>query len=200
MVTVAVMAHHRIVALALRALAQSCGYRTNGGDHATSVDVYLVALMGPNVPPPDPVGPSLAVVEDDVTTQLAVLRAGFRGYLGPSANRTEFKEAVAAVSRGELWAPRHVVARALDPAVRIWVTPREQQVLALLGQGLSNKDIARKLGIKEKTVKAHVSKLLAKYEVDNRVGLALRANGPLPGAGFASSRKTASGARLARRH
>ena len=49
------------------------------------------------------------------------------------------------------------------------LTPRQQAVLALLEQGMSNKLIARELGIGEITVKAHVSAILRKLGVDNRV-------------------------------
>jgi DNA-binding NarL/FixJ family response regulator len=53
------------------------------------------------------------------------------------------------------------------------VSPRELQVAALVGRGLSNKEIARELGISEGTVKLHVHNLLIKLGVKNRSGIVL---------------------------
>jgi DNA-binding NarL/FixJ family response regulator len=55
------------------------------------------------------------------------------------------------------------------------LTPREREVLALLGRGMANKVIARELGMAEKTVKAHVSSILAKLGVADRTQAALYA-------------------------
>jgi DNA-binding NarL/FixJ family response regulator len=96
------------------------------------------------------------------------------------------REAVATVRSGQLAIPA-ALARALmtrayrAPAPRstsgIVLTPREQQVLTLLGQGLSNRQIARRLSISEHGVKRHVTNLLAKLNSPNRtlaVALAIR--------------------------
>lgn len=60
-------------------------------------------------------------------------------------------------------------------AVRTWasLTPRQRQVLGLLGCGMENLKIAASLGISERAVKAHISGLLGKFAVGNRTGLAL---------------------------
>lgn len=50
-------------------------------------------------------------------------------------------------------------------------SPRQQQVLDLLVRGITNKEIGTRLGISERGVKHHVSKLLALYGVENRAGL-----------------------------
>ena len=55
-----------------------------------------------------------------------------------------------------------------DPASPAGVTAREREVLELLGEGASNRDIARRLVISEKTVSVHVSNLLAKLDAGNR--------------------------------
>ncbi|MDQ1018555.1 DNA-binding NarL/FixJ family response regulator [Streptomyces afghaniensis] len=55
------------------------------------------------------------------------------------------------------------------------LTPRERDVLTLLAQGETNADIAERLGMRESTVKAHVSRILTALEVTNRVQAALRA-------------------------
>jgi NarL family two-component system response regulator LiaR len=55
------------------------------------------------------------------------------------------------------------------------LTPREREVLALLSRGLANKRIAQELGLSEKTVKAHVGRILAKLGVADRTQAALYA-------------------------
>jgi DNA-binding NarL/FixJ family response regulator len=61
------------------------------------------------------------------------------------------------------------------------LTPRERDVLAMLGIGLSNKDIAARLGLAERTVKVHVGNVLAKLGVPSRTQAALQANAILKG-------------------
>ena len=53
------------------------------------------------------------------------------------------------------------------------LTPREQEVACLVGTGLSNKGVARRLGLSEGTIKIHVHNILAKLEITNRVMLAV---------------------------
>ncbi|HEX5594554.1 MAG TPA: response regulator transcription factor [Micromonosporaceae bacterium] len=95
-------------------------------------------------------------------------------------------EAVEKLRIGEISLParlaRTLMARvrgstATRPRLSICLTPREQQVLALLAKGLSNKQIARRLDISEHGVKRHVTNLLAKLNSPNRtlaVALALQ--------------------------
>ncbi len=102
---------------------------------------------------------------------LGSLRAGARGYLLKGASRTELFDAVRTVhSGGSLLQPLvtgrlldHMNAPEPDP-----LTPRELEVLALLARGLPNKDIADSLYIGERTVKFHVSSILAKLDAGNR--------------------------------
>ena len=102
---------------------------------------------------------------------LGSLRAGARGYLLKGASRTELFDAVRTVhSGGSLLQPLvtgrlldHMNAPEPDP-----LTPRELEVLALLVRGLPNKEIADSLYIGERTVKFHVSSILAKLDAGNR--------------------------------
>jgi len=71
--------------------------------------------------------------------------------------------------------PRPEAAAAIDPAT-IPLTPRQREVLALLGQGKSNKEIARVLDLSEGTVKLHVTAILKALNVSNRTGAVVAAN------------------------
>jgi DNA-binding NarL/FixJ family response regulator len=59
------------------------------------------------------------------------------------------------------------------PRVEETLTPREEEVLELVGEGLANKQIARRLGISEKTVKAHLTSVFQRIGVDSRTEAAL---------------------------
>ncbi|MFM9610136.1 DNA-binding response regulator [Streptomyces sp. V2] len=116
------------------------------------------------------------------------LRAGASGFLLKNAEASQLLDAVRTVARGEgLIAPAvtrrlitefaTVTARTptTDPTVLDTLTRREREVLACLGEGLSNADIARRLDMAEATVKTHVSRLLAKLELRSRVQAAVLA-------------------------
>ena len=112
----------------------------------------------------------------------AALDAGASGFLLKNASPEKLVEAVLVVARGEaLLAPdvtRRVIERAteareaapLSPDARIAdLTERETEVLRLLARGLSNAEIARELWLGEATVKTHVSKVLLKLGLRDRV-------------------------------
>jgi DNA-binding NarL/FixJ family response regulator len=172
MLTIAVTARHRMVAQGMLALVEQCGYAP--AKEEGSADVTIVDLTQSRMPPAPAPGTALALIGGEESDCVAALRAGYRGVLGPDAGRSVLVEAVAAVMRGEVWAPRSVLASALDPDRPTPLTCREHDVLKLVARGLSNKRIGDELGITEKTVKAHVSRLLMKFNVDNRYVLALR--------------------------
>jgi DNA-binding NarL/FixJ family response regulator len=102
---------------------------------------------------------------------LGSLRAGARGYLLKGASRTELFDAVRTVHSGGSLLQPLVTGRLLDhmnaPEPEP-LTPRELEVLALLARGLPNKEIADSLYIGERTVKFHVSSILAKLDAGNR--------------------------------
>jgi DNA-binding NarL/FixJ family response regulator len=119
------------------------------------------------------------------------LRAGAAGFLLKDSEAAQLVEAVRAVARGEgVIAPavtRRLIrefarssavpgnARGADPAVLDSLTRREREVLACLGEGLSNAEIADRLAMAEATVKTHVSRLLAKLGLRSRVQAAVLA-------------------------
>ncbi len=110
---------------------------------------------------------------------LSAIKAGAKGYLLKGAAREELFNAVRVVyAGGSLLQP--VVASRLMAHISkdsAQLTPRELEVLQLLGQGLTNQEIATRLFISERTVKFHVSAILSKLGATNRteaVQLALR--------------------------
>jgi NarL family two-component system response regulator LiaR len=118
--------------------------------------------------------------EDD--RLLPAIQAGAAGYLLKDIEPRELARAVRAAHAGEALLDPAVAARLVDaiaqppgepPTDRL--TARERQVLELIGRGLSNKLIARELGISEKTVKTHVGHVLAKLGVTDRTQAALHA-------------------------
>ena len=113
---------------------------------------------------------------------LPAIQAGAAGYLLKNVEPRELARAVRAAHAGEALLDPSVAARlvetiatAPDERPHDRLTPREREVLGLIGAGRSNKLIARELGISEKTVKAHVGQVLSKLGVSDRTQAALYA-------------------------
>jgi len=121
----------------------------------------------------------------DDETILKALAAGAKGYMDEAAAPAEFSQALHIVHQGSVWAPRRVLSMFIErvtsspgrifPAGRVTFTDREKEVLELLVAGRSNKEIGSALGIEERTVKAHVAKLMRKVGVQNRIALSVHA-------------------------
>jgi DNA-binding NarL/FixJ family response regulator len=106
------------------------------------------------------------------------LDAGAVGYLLKDAEPEEIHAAIRAASRGEApLAPRAAAALLADRRSRssskVDLSPREREVLQLVLDGLANKQIARRLGISEKTVKGHLTNLFHRIGVSDRTQAAL---------------------------
>lgn len=113
---------------------------------------------------------------------LIAVEAGALGYVAKTSPREDFVAAIRQVSRGEAWLPPRLTRRLLahlkpaapetppDP-----LTERESEVLALLARGRSNRSIAHELCIADVTVRTHVSRILDKLGVSNRVEAVLHA-------------------------
>lgn len=112
--------------------------------------------------------------EDEVR---AAMRRGASGYLLKHAGPVALLDRVRAALRGELPLDPGAVAALARPSVDPFaeLTPREREVLGAIGEGLSNRQIAERLGIREKTVKTHAGAVFAKLGVRDRVQAALLA-------------------------
>jgi DNA-binding NarL/FixJ family response regulator len=121
----------------------------------------------------------------DEETILKAIAAGAKGYVDEAAPASEFAQAIRIVHQGSVWAPRRVLSLFIErvasspgrvfPAGRVTFTDREKEVLEMLVVGRSNKEIGSALGIEERTVKAHVAKLMRKVGVQNRIALSVHA-------------------------
>jgi DNA-binding NarL/FixJ family response regulator len=120
---------------------------------------------------------------DEVVMETII--AGARAYLDLGAGPRMVREALEVVIAGSIWAPRKLLSKLIDRLLsgedsgitnpRPHLTTREDQVLQLLLLARSNREIALELGIEERTVKAHVGKLMRKVGAENRIELSMRA-------------------------
>jgi len=159
-----------------------------------------VVLMDVQMPRLDGVSATRRIVAEQLADVLVLttfdldeyvfgaLRAGAAGFLLKNAEARDLIEAVRTVARGEGVVAPAVTRRLItefaakpgrelraDPAVLEGLTRREREVLSCLGEGLSNADVARRLGMAEATVKTHVSRLLGKLGLRSRVQAAVLA-------------------------
>ncbi len=122
--------------------------------------------------------------EDELV--LEAITAGARAYLDSSADPSTVRLAIDVVVNGSIWAPRRLLSKLIDRLLNVpdsggsgvsnlQLTAREQQVLELILLARSNREIARQLGIEERTVKAHVGRLMRKTGAENRIELSMRA-------------------------
>lgn len=118
-----------------------------------------------------------SVLEDASVT--GAVRAGAIGYLLKNTESDELCRAIKAAAAGQVQLSPQAAARLMHevrgPAQPEPLTDRERDVLGLLVDGQSNKEIAHSLGIGEKTVKTHISNILAKLGVQSRTQAALHA-------------------------
>jgi DNA-binding NarL/FixJ family response regulator len=137
-------------------------------------------LAGPGLPHPTKV--IILTTFDLDEYVIEALRAGASGFLLKDASATTLVEAIRVVARGEALLAPTVTRRLLDrfaprlPAVDPLVThnlatltERELEILKLIARGLSNQEIATRLFLAETTVKTHVSNLLAKLQLRDRI-------------------------------
>jgi DNA-binding NarL/FixJ family response regulator len=112
---------------------------------------------------------------DDCTTVRRALELGASGFIAKSSGLDEIRAGVQTVLEGGVCAPQGDSAQADDDPglTEIFdrlktLTPQQARVLTMLAEGLLNKQIAYELGVSEATIKAHVSAILLKLNVDSR--------------------------------
>jgi DNA-binding NarL/FixJ family response regulator len=198
-IRVALADDHRVVRVGLEQLLGTfddveCVGSANGGEAAVALcererpDVLLLDLQMPGV---DGIQATRRIRDAAPETHVVVftsfsdrdgivqaLDAGAVGYLLKDAEPDEIHAAIRAASRGEApLAPRAAAALLADRRSRaasdVELSPREREVLQLVLDGLANKQIARRLGISEKTVKGHLTHLFQRIGVSDRTQAAL---------------------------
>jgi DNA-binding NarL/FixJ family response regulator len=149
-----------------------------------------VVLMDLSMPTVDGVDATRAILAERPATRVVVLTAfseqqrifaaldaGAVGYLLKDAEPDELIRGVRAAAAGESpFSPKAataLVARRSELRSRERLTDREREVLTLVSEGLANKDIARRLGVSEKTVKSHLTTVFARIGVTDRTQAAL---------------------------
>ena len=108
---------------------------------------------------------------------------GVRGYLTDLSKTEQLIQAIRTISKDEIWAERKIVTKALarilyseegkPKPLQLNLTKREEQIVNLVMQGYSNKRIANKLSLSEKTVKNHLGVIFKKLGISSRLQLAI---------------------------
>src|SRR5271168_1899251 len=156
---------------------------TNGRD---AVDLWrkhrpTVTLIDLRMPVLDGVAAIDEIRKEDESAKIVVLttydsdndicraiKAGTKGYLLKDARREELLDCIRKVNRGETCVPQALVQKLVDGINSQPLTDRESEVLQLLADGKSNKEIGAKLYISEFTVKGHLRNIFSKLKVSSR--------------------------------
>ena len=112
---------------------------------------------------------------DDPATMRRAIELGASGFISKSSGLEDMRAGIRAVLEGDVWIPASCQSgQDHDPDMADLInrlrtlTPQQNRVLGMLGEGLLNKQIAYELSVSEATIKAHVSAILLKLKVDSR--------------------------------
>ena len=171
------------------------GAASNGAEAITAVEELRpdVVLMDLRMPELDGVGATQEIVRRELAKVVVLttyaddesifpaLRSGASGYLTKDASAEEIEAAIRAVHEGKTWLDLVAQARLVSSlsdrtpdvptqpsALPDGLTPREAEVLALIGEGLSNQEIGERLVLGQATVKTHVNRVFAKTGARDR--------------------------------
>lgn len=127
----------------------------------------------------------LTVYSDDALVEESI-KAGARGYIIKDIERFELKQAIRAVCRGEAVVSPQIAGKLLDrvrtqldpaktAAARPALNEKQAEILRLISEGFSNREIAGRIHLSENTVKSHLQEIFSKLGVRNRVEAAVTA-------------------------
>src|SRR5436305_813157 len=188
---------HAVVRNGLRALLEKEGFQVSAEASDGQEAVRLAAVVHPDIAVLDISMPLLNGLDaarelkkneegikvilltrhDEPQYVTEALRAGVKGYVLKSQAATDLVEAIRQVARGGIYLSPNMSGAvveaylsktepALDP-----LTPRERQVLQMVGEGKSTKDVARLLGISTKTAESHRARLMHKLDIHETASL-----------------------------
>jgi two-component system nitrate/nitrite response regulator NarL len=121
---------------------------------------------------------------------ISALKCGAKGYCKKEIEPSQLRKAVEVVQKGEMWVGRKTICQLLaelcsftetgqkdcPPLTEVYLqylTARERQIALSVGEGAANKEIARRLNISERTVKAHLTSIFQKLQISDRLRLGL---------------------------
>ncbi|ADB74829.1 response regulator [Geodermatophilus obscurus] len=210
MIDVLVVDDHALMRTGLSGLIAAAGdMRVVGtaADGAEAVEEVArlaphVVLMDLSMPVLDGVAATRRIVEEHPSVEVLVLTsfsdrqrviealdAGAGGYVLKDTEPADLLAAIRSTARGhsplDPRVARTVLHARRSPVRAAELTEREQEVLALVGHGLANKQIARRLGIRESTVKAHLTSVFQRIGVRDRTSATLWARTHLPEESYA---------------
>lgn len=204
-ISVLIVDDHRIVRQGLRTYLdllddiEVVGEAANGAEAVAQVKQYRpnIVLMDLVMPEMDGIEATRQIGDISTSTKVIVLtsftedekvfpaiKAGAAGYLLKDVSPSELASAIRAVHRGEARLhpdiTKKLMSQFVSPAVEPMAAPdeltaRELEVLRLIAQGMSNRQVAQTLTISTKTVKTHVSNILSKLHLDDRTQAAIYA-------------------------
>ena len=173
--------------------SQALGSASRDEILASGTDILVLDSMqflfgNPKSPPTLPLSRSLACVlvamENDHNRFLTAIRGGVRGYVLQEASASDVVAAIRTVAEGQVVCPSRYTEVLFDFVAtqteelpnnqrhaKWGLSRREQQLIPLIGRGLSNKEIANHLSLSEQTVKNHIYRILRKVGVPNRLSV-----------------------------
>jgi len=120
-----------------------------------------------------------------IKIQIEALKHGARGYFDSTLPMSKLDVALQGVLHGEVWVERHVISGLIDELTHIpeidqqkrqaitSLSPKELETAKLISHGATNKIIAKKMAITERTVKSHLTTIFHKMDIPDRLSLAI---------------------------